>query len=169
MNSLSLKEIGIALENVLCDKVKTRNSAFDVLFKYFESKRDEFVELLSDEDQTELSWESVYETLHRSTKNQASRIENKKCTNAAIARNSDHTKAIKELIDLARMSHNPFDYNVVLEKTFDCFDDKVCRENFGESYMKIASDYLGKSVENLSNVKLASWSSEFLFYSYFPH
>lgn len=160
MNTISFRDIDFILENVCCEKVTLRNKAFDLLFSHFDSKKNELADLFSDENHVELSFVNIYQKLHDSVKNQALRLENSKCSEAVKKRCSDHTKAISQLLELANDNYHAIDYNVILQKTFDCFSDAICRKHFGESYLLLASEYLRKSANKLSNVKLSDWSSK---------
>lgn len=140
-----------------------RSKAIERLQSIIDNRNNEIVKLLGD-NSSATSWSKLFDAAHDACIQHISNIEAKlglTGLHLILNKTRDHAVVIQKIIANANRDFNRIPYSDILEKCFQCFDNRLMIEHFGMCYLQIVQLHLLACKGNLEDVKINEWSRKF--------
>lgn len=151
-----LHDLETILGNIQSDKVTIRTKALESLQQLFDDRSDEVNRVLASKQ--DVSWKTVYVSLHEAVKAQAIRLDDSRCTTTTKNRSGDYSNALLKCVNLANAKVQNIGHDVILESAFQAFADVSLQKHYALCYVQIVRKQVLNPRHNLAKVKVNQWS-----------
>lgn len=146
------------------NKYTVRSKAIDKLQSIIDNRKIEIVKLFGSNNHSKSSsssWSQLFDAAHDACIQHVTDIEAKlglTGLHLIVNKTRDHAVVIQKIIANANSEFNQIPYADILEKCFQCFDNRLMVEHFGMCYLQIVQMHLLACKDNLEDVKINEWS-----------
>lgn len=159
-NNVLFENLVSIQQDLRSTKYTVRSKAIEKLQSIIDNRNSEVVNLFAGNNLAS----ELFDAAHDACKQHIKNIEAKlglTGLHLIINKTRDHVVIIQKIIANANRDFNRILYSEILEKCFQCFDDRLMVEYFGMCYLQIVQQHLLSCKYNLEEVKINEWSRKF--------